>query len=614
MADAHAGDKAATRTQDAGADTPVQPAGEWPNLPAAFFDLAHRHGERPFLWSRRGGQWTPSSWTEIARQVRALTHGLIRLGLEPGERVVLVADNRPAFFVADMAIMTAGAVTVPAYTTNTRADHEHVLADSGAALAIVATPQLGERLLPAAASVESCRRAILIDNPDKAPADAPPLSAWADVMADGAKDDDGAAPGTPAAPDDTACFIYTSGTGGAPKGVMLSHANVLANCRMAETLLKPVLDDEIFLSFLPLSHSYEHTAGQFLPMILGAQIYYSRGVEHLASEMTEVRPTMMTAVPRLYESMHQRIRRGVRKGSRLQRLLFQRALQLGKQRYRHGRLPLWLRPADALLDRLVRDKVRARFGGRLKGMVSGGAPLDPEIGLFFTALGLRILQGYGQTEASPVVACNPPAKPKLHTVGPPLDGCEVRIAEDGEILVRGPNVMKGYWRLPEETARTVHDGWLYTGDIGGFDHEGYLMVTDRKKDIVVLSGGDTLSPARVENVLTRQPEVAQAMVHGDGRPHLVALLVPDETFLQQWAAANGKPHDLASLHDDPALADALETAVQRVNGELSVSEKVRRFAIPPEAFTIDNDLLTPTMKIRRHKIRAAYGTLLEQLY
>jgi len=247
-------------------------------------------------------------------------------------------------------------------------------------------------------------------------------------------------------------------------------------------------------------------------------------------------------------------------------------------------------------------------------MVSGGAPLDPEIALFFTALGVRILQGYGQTECAPVAACNPPHRVKLHTVGPPLEGCEVKIAEDGEILVRGPNVMQGYWGLPEETAKTVRDGWLYTGDIGSFDADGYLMVTDRKKDIVVLSGGDTLSPARVEGVLTRQPEIAQAMVHGDGHPHLVALLVPDETFLQQWAAEHGKPRDLAGLHADPALAGALDAAVRRVNAELSVSEKVRRFAVAPEPFTIDNDLLTPTMKIRRHKIRAVYGTLLEDLY
>ena len=614
MADAHAGDKAQAPPRPADAAGPDAAHETWPNLPAAFFDLAERYVDRPFLWSRRGGHWTPWSWAEVARRVRALAHGLAELGLAPGERAVLVAENRPAFFIADMAIMTAGAITVPAYTTNTRADHEHVLTDSGATLAIVSTAELAERVLPAAADAPTCRRAIVIDEPEAAPAESPPVHAWAEVLADGAGQDDDTAPTTPARPDDTACLIYTSGTGGAPKGVMLSHANILANCRMAQRLLAPVLDDEVFLSFLPLSHSYEHTAGQFLPMLLGAQICYSRGVEHLAGEMTEVRPTMMTAVPRLYESMHQRIRRGVRKSSRLQRTLFHRALKLGTRRYHHGRLPLRLRAEDALLDRLVRDRVRGRFGGRLKGMVSGGAPLDTEIALFFTALGVPILQGYGQTEASPVVACNPPGRIKLHTVGPPLDDCEVTIAGDGEILVRGPNVMQGYWNRPEETARTIRDGWLYTGDIGGFDADGYLCVTDRKKDIVVLSGGDTLSPARVEGILTRQPEIGQAMVHGDGHPHLVALLVPDETFLQQWAASHDKPAQLASLADDPAFQDALDAAVRRVNAELSVSERVRRFTVAPEPFTIDNDLLTPTLKIRRHKIRAVYGTLLEDLY
>ena len=248
----------------------------------------------------------------------------------------------------------------------------------------------------------------------------------------------------------------------------------------------------------------------------------------------------------------------------------------------------------------------------LFGLLLGAQP--GVLGAFFQGVGLPILEGYGQTEASPVVACNPPGRIKLHTVGPPLDDCEVTIAGDGEILVRGPNVMQGYWNRPEETARTIRDGWLYTGDIGGFDADGYLCVTDRKKDIVVLSGGDTLSPARVEGILTRQPEIGQAMVHGDGHPHLVALLVPDETFLQQWAASHAKPAQLASLADDPAFQDALDAAVWRVNPEVRLSVLVLPFPLAPEPFTIDNDLLTPTLKIRRHKIRAVYGTLLEDLY
>ncbi len=323
----------------------------------------------------------------------------------------------------------------------------------------------------------------------------------------------------------------------------------------------------------------------------------------------------MTAVPRLYETMHQRLLRGLRKQSRLRQRLFWLAVHLGRKRYHDpDSLGLAERLLDRLLERLVRDKVRARFGRRLKAMVSGGAALNPEIGIFFTALGVCILQGYGQTEASPVVSCNPPDKPKLHTVGPPLDGVEVKVAEDGEILVRGDLVMQGYWNDAETTRRTLEGGWLHTGDVGRVDEDGYIQITDRKKDIVVLSGGDNLSPARVESMLTLQPEIAQAMVYGDKRPHVVALLVPEEEFLQAWVERHGKPRDRAALAEDPALYDALGEVVERVNRQLARPEKVRRFAIAPEAFTVDNDMLTPTLKIRRHKIEERYGELLEQLY
>ena len=280
-----------------------------------------------------------------------------------------------------------------------------------------------------------------------------------------------------------------------------------------------------------------------------------------------------------------------------------------------------------MLDRLVRRKVAARFGGRLKAMVSGGAALDPEVGIFFNALGIRVLQGYGQTETSPVVACNPPDKCKLHTVGPPLPDVTVRIAEDGELLVQGPNVMQGYWQLPEQTAATIQDGWLYTGDLATIDADGYVQITDRKKDIVVLSGGDTLSPARVEGFLTRQPEIAQAMVYGDKRAHLVAILVPDGEWLADWAERTGKADAggtpdaagsaerlMADLAEDADLRAELDKAIQRANQEVAQPEKVRRFTLAPAPFTIDNDMMTPTLKVRRHKVTEAYQDRLEALY
>ncbi len=403
---------------------------------------------------------------------------------------------------------------------------------------------------------------------------------------------------------DTACFIYTSGTGGAPKGVMLSHGNIICNCMGAHDLLQTFgLSDEVFLSFLPLSHSYEHTAGQFFPISIGAQIYYAESVEQLLNNLAEARPTIMTAVPRLYETMHQRIRRGVEKQGGLKAKLFHKAEALGRKKIAApGSLSLMERLQDRLVERLVRDKVRGRFGGRLKAMVSGGAALNLDIGTFFTALGLPLFQGYGQTEAAPVVSANPPGHIKLETVGPPLKGVEVKIAEDGEILVRGELVMLGYWQDPDATARAVHDGWLHTGDIGELDQDGYLKITDRKKDIVVLSGGDNLSPARVESFLTLQPEIAQAMVYGDKRPHLVALIVPDADFLKTWAKAQGKPTDLAALQDDPALHKALAPVVEQVNKTLSNLERVRRFTLAAAPFTTDNAMLTPPMQNHRHRI------------
>ena len=588
-----------------------------PSLTALFFDQAERLGDKPFLWAKRDGRYQPLTWREVAEQVSRLSRGLRHGGLASGDRVVLVSENRPEWLIADLAIMAAGGITVPAYTTNTTGDHGHVLTNSGAVGAIVSTRALAAKLMPAAVDAPDCRFVVAIEPLDLDQAATVEVHPWQAVLDAGAgQPDDVAALVARAARGDTACFIYTSGTGGVPKGVMLSHGNILCNCRGATRLLQDYgLDDEVFLSFLPLSHSYEHTAGQFFPLSIGAQIYYVESADQLLTNLGEVRPTIMTAVPRLYETMHQRIRRGVEKQGGLKRKLFDEALRLGlAQLAGSGRLNPGERVLNAVVDRLVRDKIRGRFGGRLKAMVSGGAALNPDIGSFFTALGLPVLQGYGQTESAPVVSANPPGRVKMDTVGPPLEGVEVRIAEDGEILVRGELVMKGYWRDESATAAAIRDGWLHTGDIGELDAEGYLKITDRKKDIVVLSGGDNISPARVEGILTLEPEIAQAMVVGDQRPHLVALLVPDEEFLAAWARGHGATNDLGALAGNAQLHTALSQVVDRVNRKLSNLERVRHFMVAREAFTVDNALMTPTLKIRRHKIKEAYGAELDALY
>jgi long-chain acyl-CoA synthetase len=587
------------------------------SLTAMFFDQAELQGDRPFLWAKREGTYRSLSWRETAQAVKDLSRGLRDLGLAKGDRVVLVSENRPEWLIADIAIMAAGGITVPAYTTNTQHDHHHILANSEAVGAIVSTRALGKRLLPAALEAPACKWVVGIEDMDldqKGPVD---LHLWADVQARGrALPDDVAGIVAEAKRDDVACFIYTSGTGGTPKGVMLTHGNIICNCMGAHRVLEHIgLGDDVFLCFLPLSHAYEHSAGQFFPISIGAQIYYAESVEKLLNNLAEARPTIMTAVPRLYESMHQRILRGVEKQGGLKKTLFEAAVRLGRQRYEApGSLTLSERILNALVERLVREKVRGRFGGRLKAMVSGGAALNTDIGTFFLGLGLPILQGYGQTEAAPVISANLPGKEKMHTVGPPLEGVEVKIADDGEILVRGELVMKGYWKNQAATEAVLRDGWLHTGDIGKLDEDNYLEITDRKKDIIVFSGGDNVSPARVEGFLTLESEISQAMAYGDKRPNLVALLVPDDEFRVEWAKEHGKPADLATLSEDPDFRAAMGAAVERVNKKLSNTERVRRFTIAPEAFSVENEMMTPTLKVRRHKILEAYRGRLDALY
>ncbi len=462
-----------------------------------------------------------------------------------------------------------------------------------------------------------CRWIVSIEDLAQAQSGPVDFHLWQDTLANGAAiPDDVGATVARIARTDTACIIYTSGTGGVPKGVMLSHGAIISNCYGAYVLLKQLgLGQDVFLSFLPLSHSYEHMAGQFFPISIGAEIYYSTGIDKLTANLLEARPTIMTAVPRLYETMYQRIINAVEKQGGSKKKLFDLALRLGRKRLADPHsLTLWERALDLVAERLVRSRIRGRFGGRLKVMVSGGAALNPDIGTFFTALGLRILQGYGQTESAPVIAFNPPNKVKMHTVGTPFEGVEVKIAEDGEILARGELVMQGYWRNEEATAAALKDGWLHTGDIGRLDEDGYLQITDRKKDIIVLSGGDNVSPARVEGLLTLQPEIQMAMVFGDKHPHLVAILVPDDDLLNTVARESGKTADLAKLYTDPALHTALSAAVDRVNRDLPPYERIRRFTVADSAFAIENEMMTPSMKIRRHVIFEAYGQSLENLY
>jgi long-chain acyl-CoA synthetase len=587
----------------------------FPNLVTMFFARAAEKGEAPFLWAKHEGAWHPTSWREAAEQVASLAAGLKAIGLRPGDMVMLVSENRPEWCIADLAIMAAGCVTVPAYTTNTERDHQHIIDDSGARAVIVSTGKLARPLLPAAIRSNNCEHVIGIEALPGGQTGNVAFHDWKSLIAahaPGVASVAAAAKGVGRG--DLACLIYTSGTGGAPRGVMQHHGAILHNVEGCTEVISEDFgwDEEVFLSFLPASHAYEHTGGQFFPIGLGAQIYYSEGLEKLASNIEEVKPTIMVVVPRLFEVLRQRILKAVEKQGKLSAWLLKRAIDIGAKDYAGG-VPLWDRPMDFLLDRTLRPKISARFGGRIKAMVAGGAPLNPEVGIFFHAMGLKVLQGYGQTEAAPVISCNrPKAGIRMDTVGPPMMNTEVRIAEDGEILVRGELVMKGYWRNPAQTEKALQDGWLHTGDVGHLDEARRIVITDRKKDLIVNDKGDNVSPAKVEGMLTLQPEIVQAMVVGDRRPYLVGVIVPDPEWTAEWAKANGKA--AAAVRDDPAYMRALTSAVDRVNAELSVIEKVRRFILADEPFTTDNEQLTPSIKIRRHVIRRVYGERLDALY
>jgi long-chain acyl-CoA synthetase len=588
------------------------------NLLELFGRTASRRGSAPCLWAKREGTYCPWSWQRVANEVQVLARALRAKGVAPGDRVLLFAENRPEWAIADLAIMAAGGVTVPAYTTNTVENNEYLLNHSGAVAAVVSTDRLAIRLLPAVACAPALKLLVSMEPLAEAEELNVPILTWAEALALG---EQSAAPSldpaTTLSRDDLACFIYTSGTGGNPKGVMLTHANILANVAGAHGVLETLGlgDGEVFLSFLPLSHAYEHTAGQFLPMAVGAQIYYADGLEALASNFVEVRPTIVACVPRLYEVMRQRILRMTARQAGLKAKLFAKTVALGSKAYEHPEaMSLAEKMSNRVLDRLVRDAVRARFGGRIKALVSGGAPLNYDVGLFFTALGVQLFQGYGLTECSPVISVNGPGQSKLHTVGRPIPGMEVKIADDGEILARGASVMRGYWRDESATSQVLRDGWLYTGDVGVIDQDGFLQITDRKKDIIVNSGGDNIAPQRVEGVLALQPEIGQVIVYGDGRPHLVALIVPDAEFAKAYARQHALQPDLDELIEHKDFERPIGEAVTRANESLSVIERVRHFRLLAKPFTVENGTMTPTLKLKRPLIYRLHKELFESMY
>jgi len=590
---------------------------EWQSLTAMFYAQAKARADKPFLFAKKEGKWSPLSWMETAKRITKLASALEKMGVEAGDRVVLVSENRPEWLIADFAIMSLGAISVPTYTTNTARDHLHILENSGAKAAIVSTKNLARTFLKAAHQSDNLMHTVTMEEYVIEQRLNVQVYHWNNIIdAENADIEGFSARAEMAKIDDIACLIYTSGTGGLPKGVMLHHGSIMHNSNGASNVIRSLgLENNVFLSFLPLSHAYEHTAGQCWPIAIGAQIWYAESIEKLASNMAEAKPTVMVVVPRLFEMLRTRITRGIEKEGGTKAKLFKRCLELGMKSQRDKKQLTFTEKVESLFLALtVKRKVQKQFGGKLKALVSGGAPLSPDVGYFFSSLGLPLLQGYGQTEAGPVISVNPPAAPRMSTVGKPFDDVTVKIADDGEILIQGGLVMKGYWQDEKATAKALIDGWLHTGDIGVLDDDGYLEITDRKKDLIVNDKGDNVSPQRIEGLLALEDEISQAMVYGDRRPYLVGLLVPDAEWMVAWARKHEKPRNLEELSTDADFKKALTAAVNRVNGRLSNLEKVRRFEIAKEAFSIENEQMTPTLKLRRHVVGDVYGATLSGLY
>ena len=525
------------------------------------------------------------TWEQVKHKICLLSEYL-RENVSKGDRCVLLSENRPEWLIADIAIMNAGGVTVPLFTTYSEKDYEYILNDCKPKICIISNDIQFKKIKKFIShetkviSIENFDQKIeslssILENPKKE----------TKIILDNYDDK--------ILRKDLACIIYTSGTTGNPKGVMLSHGGILSNCEGAQEILDTLVKNEkpVFLTWLPLSHSYEHTV-QYVQISLGATIYYAESLEKLLPNMAIAKPTIMTAVPRFYQNLFSKISLNFSKQKGLKKKLIESTIYLGTKNLNKQELNFKEKVINFLCEILVRKKIKKQFGGKLKAFVSGGGALDQKIGEFLNSIGLPTLQGYGLTETSPVVSCNIPGKIRIETVGPPFKTNQIKIAEDGEILVKGENVMLGYWNMKKETNQMIKDGWLHTGDIGEITRDGNLKITDRKKEIIVNLGGDNISPTKIENLLCLNEKIKQSFVYGDKKNYLVALIV---TEIEE----NKKE---------------IENYLENLNKSLAIVEKVRKFKLIKEEFTIENGMLTPTLKLKRKKILEKYKQDLEKLY
>jgi len=557
-----------------------------------FYQAEKQNPSKDFLEWLNPKNIKKYTWGETSDGIQKLAN-FLKDNIASGDRCLLVSENRPEWLISDLAIMLSNGITVPAYTTYTEKDYKYLIEDCQPSVIILSSDEMHKKLKNIIQEKDFIKKVITFDEIKNIEQKDKYLTFDSIIKnklnTNKIKKNENLKRNSPA------CIIYTSGTAGNPKGVILSHGGILNNLEGAQEILKPLIDKRpIFLTWLPLSHSYEH-AVQFVQIAVGAKVFYAERIEKLLENISQAKPTIMTAVPRFYQNLYNKINMNMKKATGLKAKLIQLTINLGRKKLLGKKMNISEKFLNGIATVLVRKKIKKQFGGNLKAFVSGGGALDKEIGEFLNSIGLPTLQGYGLTETSPVVSCNPIHKIRVETVGPPFKGNQVKIANDGEILVKGENVMLGYWNKKEDTEKVIKDGWLYTGDIGEIDQQdGYLKITDRKKDIIVSAGGDNISPAKIENQLTNSPAIEQSMVFGEGKNYLVALIVPSKEFFGQ--------------------KEKIKEIIDEINKNLTLVEKIKKFSLLDENFSIENGLLTPTMKVKRNKVIQKYKNILENFY
>ena len=557
------------------------------NLLELFFDRYQVENKNEIFLQSLKNQTLNFTWKQTYDAIQNFSFFLDQY-IDLNDRCLLISENRPEWLISDLAIMLSKGITVPAYTTYVERDYEFLIEDCKPSVVIVSDAIQLKKINNLINKYSFIKKVISFENiEDKNVTYIEEIFRRTYKKEKNLKEID-------ISRKDISCIIYTSGTQGNPKGVMLSHGGILNNCEGSSKLLREIITTKPkFLTWLPLSHSYEHTV-QFVQIAVGARIFYAESIDKLVKNMNDCKPDIMTAVPRFYQNLYQKITSTFKKATGVKKFLINSTLQIGRKNFLKENLSNYEKFINLVCDKLVRKKIKSQFGGNLKAFISGGGALDYNVGVFLNSIGLPTLQGYGLTETSPVVSCNPINDIRIDTVGPPFKGNDVKIAEDGEILVKGENVMLGYWNNILETNNVIKDGWLHTGDIGILE-DGFLKITDRKKDILITPGGDNISPVKIESELTKIEFIEQALVYGDNKPFLVALIVINNNF----------------KNIDNKI---IEAEIEKINKQLSKIEKIKKFFIIDNQFSIENGYMTPTLKLKRFKIIKEYKKELENLY